>query len=175
MLRLLVTALFLGQCHLHQCRSALGGLVATLLIGLIGQRFLPCGRRLLLPFFRHYCARTTFLLVLQAGKSGITLLPPCSHSGKADLEAVAVKPKEDGCWDRRRLCLGSAFIKKALVTSGFLMFVRSTLVEETLDGMLVEKLLATSSLQFLSELGLTYQPFGTRDMGVTRCSSPGHK
>jgi hypothetical protein len=46
--------------------------------------------------------------------------------------------------------LDSAFFKKALVKSGFLTFVRGTLVKKTLGGMLVEKTLATSSLLSLT-------------------------
>jgi hypothetical protein len=58
-----------------------------------------------------------------------------------DLEAAAAKPKKDGCCSRRPSCLGSVFVKKALVTSSFLTFVR---------GMLVDKALATSSLLLLT-------------------------
>ncbi len=47
------------------------------------------------------------------------------------------------------VCLGRALFKKALATSGFLMFVRGTLVEKTLGGTLVKKLLAISSLLLL--------------------------
>jgi hypothetical protein len=46
-----------------------------------------------LPFVRHCRTRAAFLLVLQAGKSGLTLLLPCSLLGEADLEVAAAKPK----------------------------------------------------------------------------------
>jgi hypothetical protein len=115
----------------------------TLLISLIGQRFLPRGHPLLSPFVRHCCTRAAFLLVSQAGESGLTLLPPCSLSGEADLEAVAAKPKEDGCCGRRPSCLGGTCVQKALATKGLLVkklltmggllaFVGGSLVEESL-------------------------------------------
>jgi hypothetical protein len=85
-------ALFLGQCHLRQCCSVSGLLLATLLIGLIGQRFLPCGRHLSLPFVRHCRAHAAFLLVSQVGKNDLTLLLPKSLAGKPGMEAVATKP-----------------------------------------------------------------------------------
>jgi hypothetical protein len=86
-----------GKSTLRQHCSAICQLLVVSLIGLIGQRFLPRGCRLLLLFVRlcHACA--AFLLVLQADKSGLMLLLPCSFSGKADLEAEVAKPKEDGC------------------------------------------------------------------------------
>jgi hypothetical protein len=39
---------------------------------------------------------SAFLLILQAGKSGLTMLPPFSPSGKPNMEAAAPKLKEDG-------------------------------------------------------------------------------
>ncbi len=109
--------------------------------------------------------RVAFLLVLQAGKSSLTLLLPCSLLGKADLEAAEAKPKEDGCYGCCPLCLGSACIQKALATSllvkkplmmgGFLAFVGGSLVEELLTtggllafvgSTLVEELLAMIGL-----------------------------
>jgi hypothetical protein len=89
------------------------------------------------------------------------LLPPCSRLGESDLEAAAAEPRENGCCGCRLSCLGGATIKKVLGTSGFLAFVRSTLVEKTLatssllslkSGFLVEKacsLLAGSLLAFV--------------------------
>ncbi len=67
------------------------------------------------------------------------MLLPCSCPGKADLEAVIAKPKDDGCCGCHLLCLGSACIEKALATSvllikkllmmgGLLAFVSGTLV-----------------------------------------------
>ncbi len=63
-----------------------------LLIGLIGQRFLLCGHRLSLLFVRHCRARAAFLLVSQAGESGLTLLLLQSLAGKPGEEAAAAKP-----------------------------------------------------------------------------------
>ncbi len=65
------------------------------------------------------------------------------------------KPKEDGCCGCCLSCLGGAFIKKALATSGFMMFVLGTLVKKTLvmsslialtSGFLVKKALMTCCL-----------------------------
>jgi hypothetical protein len=161
-----MTASFLGQRHLRQRCSTSGLLLATLLIGLIDQRFLPRGRHLSSPFVRHCRACAAFLLVSQAGESGLKLLPPCSLSGEADLEAAAAKPKEDCCCGRRLSCLGSACIQKALATSsllvkkllttgGLLAFIGGSLIEESLvtigllafvGGTLVEELLAMIGL-----------------------------
>jgi hypothetical protein len=54
---------------------------------------------MLLPFIRHCHARVAFLLVLQAGKSGLTLLLPQSLASKPGVEASRAKPQEDdsGC------------------------------------------------------------------------------
>jgi hypothetical protein len=141
MLFLLVTASFLGQHHLRQRRNAFDSIVAMLLIGIIGQGFLPCGCCLLLLFFCHYRTHASFLLVLQAGERGLTLLLPCTCSGMVDLGVMVAKPKEDGCCGCRPSCLGSAFFKKALATSGFLMFM---------CGTPIKKLLATNSLLSLT-------------------------
>ncbi len=105
----------LGERHIHQCCSVSRLLLTTLLISLIGQRFLPRGRHLSLPFVRHFCARAAFLLVSQAGESGLALLPPCSLSGEADLEAAAAKPKEDSLGCRHLSCTSSAFATSSLL------------------------------------------------------------
>jgi hypothetical protein len=51
------------------------------------------------PFVRHCHARVAFLLVLQAGKSGLTLLSLQSLASKPGMEALTAKPQEDdsGC------------------------------------------------------------------------------
>jgi hypothetical protein len=67
-----------------QCFCPRGRHVATLLVSLVGQCFLLRGHCLLLPFFCHSHACAAFLLISQAGESGLTLLPPCSCLGKAD-------------------------------------------------------------------------------------------
>ncbi len=106
-------------------------LVAMSLIGVVGQCFLPRGRRLSSPFFRNCRTCAAFLLVMRAGKSGLTLLLPCSRPGEADYEAAAANPQEDGACGHRPLFLGSRFIKKALALSGH-KFKRSTLLDEAL-------------------------------------------
>jgi hypothetical protein len=81
------------------------------------------------------------MLILQAGKSGISMLPLFSHLGQLNIEAVAAKPKEDGCSSRHLLCIGGAFAHKLLAVSGLhfekalamgslLAFVGGTLVKE---------------------------------------------
>jgi hypothetical protein len=74
------------------------------------------------------------------------LLSLCSHLRKPNLETAVAKPQEDGLCSHYPSCLGGAFINRVLVMSGLLVFVCSALVEKVLSGMLVEKLLAMSSL-----------------------------
>jgi hypothetical protein len=52
-----------------------------------------------LPFVRHCHARVAFLLILQAGKSDLTLLLPQSLASEPGMEASTAKPQEDdlGC------------------------------------------------------------------------------
>jgi hypothetical protein len=142
MLRLLVMALFLGQRHLCQRCSASGLLLATLLIGLIGQPFLPRGCCLLSPFVRHCCAHAEFLLVLQASESGLTLLLP---------QSLASKPGMEGC--HHLSCMGSALgtsgllVEDALALHSLLAFEGSSFIKKALSG--TSSLLAGGLLVFL--------------------------
>jgi hypothetical protein len=77
--------------------------LATLRLGVVGQRFFSCGRHLMLPLCHNCCMRPAFLLISQVGKSSLTLLPQCSCLGKVDFEVAAAKPKEDGCCGRHPL------------------------------------------------------------------------
>ncbi len=54
---------------------------------------------MLSPFVCNCHARIAFLLVLQAGKSSLTLLLPQSLASKPGVEALTAKPQEDdsGC------------------------------------------------------------------------------
>jgi hypothetical protein len=99
--------------------------------------------------------------------------PPFSPSGKLNMEAVAEKPKEDGCTSCHSLCVGGAFVHKALATSGLLVkkllavgsllaFVGSTLVKEALGGTLVKKLLMTCGLLSLTSRFLVGKALGGR-------------
>jgi hypothetical protein len=122
-----MATLLLSEHHIRQRCSKSGLLLETSLISLMDQRFLPCGRRLSSPFVCHCRARAAFLLVLQAGKSGLTLLLPCSLLGEADLEAAAAKPKEDSLGCRHLSCKSSAFatssllVKKAVMSCSLLV------------------------------------------------------
>ncbi len=51
------------------------------------------------PFVHHCHACVAFLLVLQASKSGLTLLSPQSLASELGVEALTAKPQEDdsGC------------------------------------------------------------------------------
>jgi hypothetical protein len=124
-----------------------------LLIGLLGQCFLPRGHRLSLPFVRHCHARAAFLLVLQAGKSGLTLLLPQSLASKLGMEALTAKPHEDDLGCRRLLCVGSALatcgllVEDALATHSLLAFKGSSFVKKALSG--ASGLLADGLLAFV--------------------------
>jgi hypothetical protein len=76
----------IGQCFLP-C----GHLVATLLGGLICQSlYSRCGCLSTL-LLRERCARAAVLLILQTCKSGLALLLPQSLAGKPDVEAAVAK------------------------------------------------------------------------------------
>jgi hypothetical protein len=136
-----------------------------LLVGLVSQILCLCSFCLLaLPLSEHR-TRAAFVLVLKADKSSLTLLLPCSQSGKLNMDAAAAKPKEDGFSGRRLPCIGGAFdhkalatsgllVKKLLATDGLLAFVGSTLVKEALGGTLVKNLLTMSGLLSLTSSSL---------------------
>ena len=105
----------LGKRHIHQCCSVSSLLLATLLIGLIGQCFLPRGRFLSSPLVSHCRAQAAYLLVSQAGKSGLTLLLPQSLASKPGMEALTAKPQEDYSGCRRLSCMGSALATSSLL------------------------------------------------------------
>jgi hypothetical protein len=60
-------------------------------------------------FFSHCRACAAFVLVLQAGKSGLALLLPGSQSGKPGMKGVAAEPQEDGACCCHPLCEGGMF------------------------------------------------------------------
>jgi hypothetical protein len=151
----------LGECHIRQCCSVSSLLLATMLISLIGQRFLPCGRRLLLLLVSHGRKQAALLLVSQAGESGLTLLSTQSLASKPGMEASTAKPQEDDLGCRRLSCVGSTLatsgllVEDALAThsllvlegsskalsgassllaGGLLAFVGSTLIKKALAG-----------------------------------------
>jgi hypothetical protein len=76
-----LTTLFRGGHWLRQHRRAFGRLSTTVRLGVVGQRFLSCSRCLSLQLCCKCRTRAAFLLILQAGKSGLTLLLLCSCPG----------------------------------------------------------------------------------------------
>jgi hypothetical protein len=148
-----MTASFLGQRHLRRRCSASGLLLATLLIGLLGIHFLLRGRRLSSPFVHHCHARAAFLLISQAGESGLTLLLPQSLASKPGMEASTAKPQEDDLGCRRLSCVGSALatcsllIEDALATHSLLAFEGSSFIKMALSG--TSSLLAGNLLAFM--------------------------
>jgi hypothetical protein len=139
-----------GQCFLCHHRSTFVRLSAALLLG---QRILPaplvslvgyglCLRdgRLLTLFLCLQHASAAFLLVLQAGKSGLTLLSPRGLASKPGVEALTAKPQEDGSGCCHLWCLGSTLatssllIEDALATHSLLAFEGSLFIKKALSG-----------------------------------------
>jgi hypothetical protein len=78
------------------------------LVSLVGYGLCSRGSRLFTLFLRLQRASAAFLLMLQAGKSGLTLLSPRSLVSKPGVEASMAKPQEDDSGCHHLLCLGSA-------------------------------------------------------------------
>jgi hypothetical protein len=72
--------------------------------------------RLLTLLLRLQRASAAFLLMLQAGKSSLTLLLPRGLGSKPGMEASTAKPQEDDSGCRHLSCMGST-----LATSGLLV------------------------------------------------------
>ncbi len=62
------------------------------------------------------CASAAFMLVLQAGKSSLTLLSPRGLASEPGMEALTAKPQEDDLGCCHLSCMGSV-----LATSGLLV------------------------------------------------------
>jgi hypothetical protein len=60
-------------------------------------------------------ASAAFLVVLQAGKSSLTLLLPQGLVSKPGMEALTAKPQEDYSGCRRLSCMGSALATSSLL------------------------------------------------------------
>jgi hypothetical protein len=161
----LSAALLHSKRFLCICRSALVRLLAALLRGqrillaplvsLIGYGLCLCGGHLLTLFLRLQRASAAFLLMLQVGKSGLTLLSPRGLASKPGMEALMAKPQEDGLGCRHLSCLGSTlatrglFIEDALATQSLLAFEGSAFVKKALSG--ASSLLAGSLLAFMGD------------------------
>jgi hypothetical protein len=145
-----LAALFHGQRFLCRCRSAFVQLLVALfrgqcilpvlLVSLVGYGLCSRGGHLLTLFLQLQRTSAAFLLVLQAGKSGLTLLSPRGLASKPGVEALTAKPQEDdlGCFHLS--CLGSALatsgllVEDALATHSLLAFKGSLFVKKALSG-----------------------------------------
>jgi hypothetical protein len=107
------------------------------------------GSRLSTLFLGECRTPAAVLLVAQACKGGLTLLPPQSLADKPDVEAAAAKPQEDGAGGRPFLCLGSAFGRPLVLgdAPGKEAFgeKQPSLLAGT-SGLLIKELLAAGSL-----------------------------
>jgi hypothetical protein len=155
--------MFGSLCFLCRRRSAFGRLLAALLHGqrvlpaplvsLVGYGLCSCGSNLLTLFLRLQRASAAFLLMLQAGKSGLTLLSPQGLASKPGMEALTAKPQEDDLGCRCLLCMGSALatsgllVEDALAMHSLLAFEGSSFVKKALSG--TSSLLAGGLLAFM--------------------------
>jgi hypothetical protein len=96
----------------------------------------------------------SFLLVSQAGESGLTLLSlPQSLASKPGMEALTAKPQEDDSGCRHLSCVGSMLatsgllVEDALATHSLLAFEGSLFVKKVFSGM--SSLLAGGLLAFM--------------------------
>jgi hypothetical protein len=93
---------------------------------------------MLFPHLQH--ANAAFLLVLQAGKSSLTLLLPQGLASKPGVEASTAKPQEDDLDCRCLSCVGSALatsgllVEDALAMHSLLAYEDSSFVKKALSG-----------------------------------------
>jgi hypothetical protein len=159
----LSAALLHGQRFLCHCHSTFVRLLVALLHGqcifpaplvsLVGYGLCSCGGRLLTLFLRLQRTSAAILIVLQAGKSGLTLLLPRGLESEPGMEASTAKPQQDDSGCRHLSCLGSKlatsglFVEDALATHSLLAFKGSSFVKKALSG--ASSLLAGSLLAFM--------------------------
>jgi hypothetical protein len=149
------------------------------LVSLVGNGNDCCshGCRLSTLLRRLQRTRAAFLLVLHAGKCGLTLQSPRGLASKPGEEASAAEPQEDDSGGRRLPCLSGAsetsslLVKEALAMCSLpLTFEGGALVKKTLScasgllagglllastsGVLVEEPLAVGSLVLAGASGL---------------------
>jgi hypothetical protein len=109
-----------------------------------------------------------FLLVLQAGKSSLTLLLPRGLASKPGVEALAAKPQEDDPGCHRLLCVSSALttsdllVEDALATHCLLAFKGSLQVKKALSSM--SSLLAGGLLAFVGSTLVKWALSGTSNL-----------
>jgi hypothetical protein len=98
------------------------------LVSLIGYDLCSRGGRLLTLLLCLQRASAAFMLMLQVGKSSLTLLLPQGLASKLGVEASTAKPQEDDLGCRNLLCVGSALatsgliVEDALATHSLLAF-----------------------------------------------------
>jgi hypothetical protein len=123
------------------------------LVSLVSYGLCSRGGRLLTLFLRLQLASAAFLLVLQAVKSGFTLLSPRGLASKPGVEASTAKPQEDDLGCRHLSCLGSTLVtssllvEDALATHSLLAFKGSLFIKKELSG--ASSLLAGGFLAFV--------------------------
>ncbi len=97
--------------------------------------------------------RTAFLLVSQAGESGLTLLSPQNLASKPGVEVSTTKPQEDDLGCHCLSCVGSALatcgllVEDELAIYSLLAFEGSSFVKKALSG--ASSLLAGGLLVFV--------------------------
>ena len=131
------------------------------LVSLIGNGLCSHGGRLSTVLLRLQRKRAAFLLVLHAGKCGLTLQLPRGLASEPDKEASAAEPQEDDSGGRRLPCLSGAsetsslLVKEALAMCSLpLTFKGGALVKKTLScasGLLAGGLLLASMSGVLFE------------------------
>ncbi len=110
------------------------------LVSLVSYGLCSRGGRLLTLLLCMQRPSAAFLLVLQAGKGGLTLLLPRGLASKLGVEVLTAKPQEDDSGCRRLSCMGSALatsgllIEDALATHSLLAFKGSLFVKKALSG-----------------------------------------
>ena len=111
------------------------------LVSLIGNALCSHGSRLSTLLRRLQRTRAAFLLVLHAGKCGLTLQSPRGLASEPGKEASAAEPQEDDSGGRRLPCLSGALatssllVEQALATCSLhLTFVGGTLVKKMLSS-----------------------------------------
>ncbi len=123
------------------------------LVSLVGYGLCLHGGCLLTLLLGLQCANAAFLLVLQAGKSGLTLLSPQGLVSKPGVEVSTMKPQEDDLGCRHLSCVGRALatngllVEDALATNSLLAFEGILFVKKALSG--ASSLLAGGLLAFV--------------------------
>jgi hypothetical protein len=133
----------LGDVLIENKAKALAKGSSFLLVNLIGNGLCLHGSRLSTVLFRLQRTRAAFLLVLHAGKCGLTLQSPRGLASKPGEEASAAEPQEDDLGGRRLPCLSGASETSSLLVKEALAMCSLPLTFE--GGALVQRTLSISS------------------------------